>query len=406
MLPGMADSTGALLSDQEQGAGAAGAASTSDRIRATMDSPPPAPPPPAATLAADPAAPGHLAAGLARMGARADLFGFAITPRRRVVGLRMLKRVLRRLQAQTFAWQSEFNVSATEVLAEVVAQESAGRRALQAQAQALTAAQAQIGDLESRLAGLRSHNTSLAERVDRQQVALDALSGDESAPELDYVVLQAAFRGDEEEIAERQLRYVSCFQGAQDVLDIGCGRGEFLRLLGDAGIRARGVDTDLDMVRLCRSKGLTVSHGDGITLLAVTDDGSLGGVFAAQVVEHLPPARILALLQAAHRTLRSGGVLVLETINPGSVVALANFYLDFTHVKPVHPLALEWLAESLGFTDCELVYLSPVEGGPRLRELPDGIGDAEAVQDFNHAVAATNEVLYGPRDYALIARRP
>ena len=88
------------------------------------------------------------------------------------------------------------------------------------------------------------------------------------------------------------------------------------------------------------------------------------------------------------------------------MVALTNFYLDFTHAQPIHPLALEWLAQSVGSVDTELVYLSPVEDGPRLRPLPKGVATPRAARAFNRGIEATNEVLYGPRDYALIARRP
>ncbi len=160
------------------------------------------------------------------------------------------------------------------------------------------------------------------------------------------------------------------------------------------------------MVEMCRANGLDVVRGDGLAHLEELEDDSLGGVFAAQVIEHLEPTRIVSLMRTARRKLRADGVLILETVNPGSVVALTNFYLDFTHVKPVHPLALQWLAESLEYADSELLYLSPVEDGPRLRPLPDGVGTEEEAGEFNDAVVATNEVLYGPRDYALIARRP
>ncbi len=402
----MAESRGtALRADAQSSAGVESDSDlTSRRIRSAARNPVPQ----AATSASAPEASEmhNLAAGLDRMRSNANLFGFAITARRRMLGARSLKRLLRRLQAQLFARQSAFNEAATQVLSELARAEHGARQAVRVQAQALTAAQTQIGDLQSRLAGLRADNTTLRERLDRQQVTLAAQSDDGEPPSLDYLGHQARFRGDDVEIAERQRGYLTRFAGQQDVLDVGCGRGEFLALLRDAGISARGVDADLDMVKACAAQGLDVAHGDGIAYLRTLPDASLGGIFAAQVIEHLQPARIVIMMQLALRKLRPNGVLVLETVNPATVVALTNFYLDFTHVKPIHPLALEWLAESLEFADCELLYLSPVGAKQRLQELPDGAAEPEAVKRFNEALAATNDVLYGPRDYALVARRP
>jgi O-antigen chain-terminating methyltransferase len=370
------------------------------QIGAAMTAPPPPPMP--GPQAASPV----LAQGLERMRGRSDLFGFTIAPRRPVAGMRNLKRLLRRLQAQTFVHQSEFNQAATAVAQMLASEEHGARRAVHAQAAALTSAEARIAGLESRLLEVQAENRLLRERFEHERVAAAVGAAGESDAELDYLGLQARFRGDEDEIAERQRLYVERFDGLSDVLDIGCGRGEFLALLRDAGIPATGVDTDADMVKLCQATGLDVVHGDGLTHLEGLEDESLGGVFAAQVIEHLEPARIVSLVRTARTKLRPGGALIIETVNPASVVALSNFYLDFTHVKPVHPLALQWLAESLEFADSKLVYLSPVEAGPRLRPLPDGVGSEEEAGEFNDAVAATNEVLYGPRDYVLIARRP
>ena len=108
-------------------------------------------------------------------------------------------------------------------------------------------------------------------------------------PEFDYAGFEERFRGSEEEIKERQRIYVPYFEGRNDVLDIGCGRGEFLELMRESGIQARGVDLDLDMILLCRDKGLDVSVDDAFAYLGALPDDSLGGIFAAQVIEHLHP---------------------------------------------------------------------------------------------------------------------
>src|SRR6185436_13708059 len=121
--------------------------------------------------------------------------------------------------------------------------------------------------------------------------------------------------GSPEEIRRRVEDYLPIFQGA-DVLDVGCGRGEFLDLLREHGIRARGVDVNPAMVEVCRGKGLEAETADALTYLRGLPDASLGGLFAAQVVEHLEPRYLARLLDAAFEKLRPGAPIVLETINP------------------------------------------------------------------------------------------
>ncbi len=146
------------------------------------------------------------------------------------------------------------------------------------------------------------------------------------------------------ETREKQRPYVELFTGAAPVLDVGCGRGEFLALLRDAGIEATGVDADGDMVAFARGEGLDVTQADALDHLEGLEPGSLGGVFAAQLVEHLPPASLVRLLGLAHAALREDGVLVLETINPLSPLALRNFFADLTHAQPLVPETLQLLA--------------------------------------------------------------
>ena len=127
---------------------------------------------------------------------------------------------------------------------------------------------------------------------------------------IDMFALEGAFRGQEEEIRRRQRRYVELFRGRTAVLDVGCGRGEFLGLLLEHGIEASGVDPDSRMVEHCRAKGLDVTFDDAIHHLEQADDASLGGIFAAQLIEHLSPQALLALVSLSARKLRTGGALL------------------------------------------------------------------------------------------------
>jgi SAM-dependent methyltransferase len=225
--------------------------------------------------------------------------------------------------------------------------------------------------------------------------------------ELDYFAFEARMRGSTGDVRARQAPYVDDFRDAAPVLDIGCGRGEFLGLLRQAGIEARGVDHDADMVAFCRAEGLDVEQADAVEHLSGLDDGSLGGVFAAQLVEHLRPPALVRLLELAAAKLRPGGVLLAETVNPLALGALKNYYADLTHAQPLVPETLVLLARHAGFAQADVRFLNEPPPEERLRpvELPpepafDGARVALAAN-----VARLNDVIFGPQDYALVARR-
>ena len=227
----------------------------------------------------------------------------------------------------------------------------------------------------------------------------------EAAGSLDTLGFEESFRGDAGEVAERQRPYVSLFEGRQDVLDIGCGRGEFIELLSQAGIRASGVDIDREMALWCRRKGLDVEHGDALVYLDSLPDASLGGVFCAQVIEHLHTRQILRLMQLAARKIRPGGALVVETLNPECLLVHYRwFWMDLTHVRLVHPHTLKFLFETCGFGDVETRLLPPPEPPLQFPSLP---GDGEELQRFNDASQMLGRILFGSYDYVVTGtRRP
>jgi 2-polyprenyl-3-methyl-5-hydroxy-6-metoxy-1,4-benzoquinol methylase len=244
-----------------------------------------------------------------------------------------------------------------------------------------------------------------------QEEEPSALAGDKLVhrkpePSFDYFGFEERFRGSAEDIKERQRVYVEYFKDSDQVLDIGCGRGEFLELLAEMGIRASGVDFDLDMVLYCQEKGLDVVNADAFAYLSSIPDASLGGIFAAQVIEHLEANRIIELVQLSQRKLRPGGALILETPNPTCLAVFArSFYMDFSHVKPIHPEAVRFLFESAGFNKIEVHFSASVEACMRIPPLPVVAADAEGVADFNKAIERLNDLLYGFQDYAVIGRK-
>ena len=265
------------------------------------------------------------------------------------------------------------------------------------------------------LAALRDRIEALSEEVRAVRRGLEAGA---PPPEVARATLQAAddsaytafenrFRGSEEEIRRRQKDDVELFRGLEPVVDLGCGRGEFLELLREGGIEAQGVETNAHVVRECRNRGLDVVQGDLVEFLRGRDDGSLGGIFAAQVVEHLPPPVLTALLAEAHRTLRGGGLLLLETPNAASVVGFHGVFIrDITHERPLHPDTMRFLAAAAGFSDVRVQMRSPVSEEVSLRFLPGSAGlPPPVIRHLNENIGRLNAVVFAPQDYALLARR-
>ena len=225
-----------------------------------------------------------------------------------------------------------------------------------------------------------------------------------------YAAFENRFRRSDDGLASRFARYVSDFSTIPAdglVLDLGCGRGEFLAALTQSGRKGRGVESNASSVAACRTRGLDVVEGDLIQFLKTQSSGSIGGVFAAQVAEHLPPAVLQALLAEAQRVLSKGGLLILETVNPRSVTGfLEVFNRDLTHEKPLHPETLSFLAAACGFSDVRVEMLSPVEPLSQLRRIEGSAAVPPSVVDaFNENVDRLNALLYGSLEYALHARR-
>ena len=224
-----------------------------------------------------------------------------------------------------------------------------------------------------------------------------------------YVGFEERFRGSQDDIRQRQLDYVSLFAGASDVLDVGCGRGEFLTLLGEQGITARGLDINQTMVDVCQEKGLAATAGDAVAYLRSLPDASLGGLIAAQVVEHFDPPYLNAFIEAAFTKLRPGAVIVLETINPACWYAFFSSYIrDYTHKQPLHPETLGFLLGASGFQRVDLRYLAPVADSQKLQRLAalPGTPLADVVEALNANLDRLNGLLFACQDYAAIGHRP
>jgi O-antigen chain-terminating methyltransferase len=163
----------------------------------------------------------------------------------------------------------------------------------------------------------------------------------------DYGRFAERFRGTEEYVKSGQRFYLPHFVGRRKVLDIGCGRGEFLEMMRDAEVPATGIDLSEESVATCRHKGLGAEVADLFEYLAALPEGALDGIFCSQVVEHLPPERLPEMIKLCARSLSRNGAIAIETPNPECLAIFAtHFYLDPTHTRPVpHPLLAFYLEE-------------------------------------------------------------
>ncbi len=217
-----------------------------------------------------------------------------------------------------------------------------------------------------------------------------------------YSDLEDAFRGTRPQVKELLAEYLPDVAGlgGGPVLDVGCGRGEWLEVLRDVGVPAYGVDTNEAFVAANADGGLDVRAGDAVAHLRDLPEGSLRAVTGFHLAEHLPLDVLVELVDVALRALQPGGLLILETPNPTNLkVGAAAFYLDPTHVKPLHPQLLQFLVESRGFADAEVRYLHTPGDGPAE---PADLGGA----DLSPQLAGDlHWALYGPLDYAVVARK-
>jgi SAM-dependent methyltransferase len=225
-----------------------------------------------------------------------------------------------------------------------------------------------------------------------------------------YVGFEDQFRGSQDAIRERQESYLPYFEGLSDVLDVGCGRGEFVELLAAHGISARGIDLNHEMAEICRARGLDVQEADVVSYLSSLDDASLGGIFAAQVVEHFEPGYLLRFLELSFHKLRPGGRLVLETLNPACWVAFFESYIrDITHAWPLHPETLKYLVIASGFTRASVEFRSPVPPQDRLQAIAVPAATEAALADFaetfNANVEKLNARMFTHMDYAVVAQK-
>ncbi len=153
----------------------------------------------------------------------------------------------------------------------------------------------------------------------------------------------------EEVVSQRQKKYVKYFQKGELVLDVGCGRGEFLELLKQNNIKGQGIDSDPQMIDLCLQKNLKAVNSSVMNHLSPLKE-FYDGIFASHVLEHLPPDSVTEFIGNCYRALKPQGKLIAITPNPENLqVITCTFWLDLTHRRPYPLILLKALFEKSGF---------------------------------------------------------
>lgn len=219
---------------------------------------------------------------------------------------------------------------------------------------------------------------------------------------IDYFDFENHFRGSREHVKEVQEIYLPYFDRKNHVLDLGCGRGEFVELLMEHQIGVKGVDLYMPYVQYCREKKLPVVHDDAIRFLKKQE--CVDGIFVGQVVEHISIEQIVELCSVAYDKLEKDCYLIMETPNPTSLAIYTNaFYIDPSHKKPVHPLTLQYIAEKQGFSDVQILFTESSRLSFEIPELAEG--EEGKLHEFDVMMKHIQNVLFGSQDYAVIAKK-
>lgn len=297
-----------------------------------------------------------------------------------VKGKRIFRRVAKFLIEPLVLTQAAFN--------------SAVARSLNALRNHSVVFESQIRMMETQIETLRTENERILKVINREDLA----------GKIDYFDFENQFRGSRDVILENQKHYVEYYKQCERVLDLGSGRGEFLELLKQNDIPAIGIDLYEPFVEFCRMRGLEAKCDNAITYIKKQKAASCDGIFAGQLIEHLPTVDLIELCMNAYRILSKDGILIMETPNPTCVSTYLNsFYLDPSHIKPVHPKTVEYFLRKAGFQNIEILFTEQSKVGYHFPLL-----EVEAqgnLEEYNNGVNFLSDIIFGSQDYAVIAKK-
>lgn len=281
-------------------------------------------------------------------------------------------------------------------------------QSMEACIKALTESQMQLVKAFDYIDDLYEEKRSLTKELDNKKKFTNSNMGEI------YCDFENKYRGNEAIIKERLKYYIDQiiipeYLGKQElqILDLGCGRGEWLELLKECGYSASGIDINTAMVSTCRKKGLNVVEGEVLEYIKLIPDNSRDIVTAFQVIEHIEIDKIDILLKEIYRILKPNGLVILETPNAANVeVGCYAFYLDPTHVKPVNSELLKFIAERSGYTKVEIQYWKNKEIEDWwMNILKENNGKLLDSPLFRTIVETIKNNFYVSPDFALVAKK-
>lgn len=254
----------------------------------------------------------------------------------------------------------------------------------------------------------RTHEKNLTENIDRIETLEHSQRGlakqikevENPTLDFDYLTFEDKYRGPQAEIRKKQMQYVPYFEKCKKVIDIGCGRGEFLELLKEHNCEGIGIDLNKKMVEECERKNITAYYEDAIEFLKKQDDNSLGGIINMQVIEHLKPKYVMELIRTGYKKLKPGSYFIAETVNPMCLdIYRSSFVLDITHERPYHPETIHFLMMEAGFSEIEIKFCSPIPES-NILHYPDEKNDIS-----KRNVDLLNAYICNHHEYAAIAKK-
>lgn len=268
--------------------------------------------------------------------------------------------------------------------------------------------EAEYSHMKSLLSNFVSLEKSLEKLIDSVNDKCDAATRDRledikgQLSVYQYSDFEQRFRGDQESVKQKLSAFIPIFKETDDILDVGCGRGEFIELLQKEGKRITGIDISDSMLKEGETRGITgTQKADALQYLSSLGEQSLGGIFSSQVIEHFEPHYLIEFVLQCQRVLKSGSPMVLETINPLSLYALSQiFYLDITHTKPLHPEYMRYLLEISGFGRVDIQYGKDL-GDMRLETV-----EGPNARIYNTNVDKLNHLIFSAPNYAVIGYKP
>ncbi len=267
-----------------------------------------------------------------------------------------------------------------------------------------------IDDVNNKINDVNNKINDVNNKINETDNKNSISSTDKIYDDMNYFVFNELFGGSNDEIKANTEQFLDFFSGCKNVLDIGSGRGIFLELLKEKGIKGYGIDTNDDLISYCKRKDLNVQKDDVVTHLKKLNNKSLDGIFISHVIEHLKYEDITYMLKLCYEKMQYGSYMIIATPNILSMTVSSNtFYTDPTHITHVHPEFIKFLLRIYRFRDIQEIFYQPTSKDQMLKKIDDidNLDDEQKniYEIMNSNIDILNNIIFGYRDYAIIVKK-